>query len=332
METETTIAKWQAQPSGDTVFFVLATSQTKASNILTTKDKGAFTLTHMDVPSGVPVPGPTPTSTAPASSTKGGGTKPAQQVGLPVTLQTIGVLGKTPTQKGTEDGPIDIPENHIVVDPAGLPYITGASSINVDAKGKGGAGGLSGPIYAHYHLKDSNGNQGLLLNDTTGTGFPAEVRQNITKEGQAFAHQYYEGAVIHVVGPDFRVYQQITLDGAVEKLSEAYYNVILVAEKHVQDITAQNENNAYKKGAVVRLPLISMGVFAGHFEDIRQKAELTARAVIEAFRKYGGKGTPKPAAPVFPTQYWMCLFQSNVTQPHYIEYEAAFKKHMGSGS
>lgn len=302
MATETTIAKWQAQPSGDTVFFVLATSPKDATKTLKTKDEGAFTWTSMDAASG-----PGPTSTAPASSTagtastKGGGTK---QVGLPVILKTIGVLGKTPTKKGAEEGPNDITEKHIVVDPAGLEFITGdLAPIN--------AGLLSEAIYKHYTYTDADGTQNKIKDLYA---FPDEVKSGITEEGDAVLYAYNEGAVIHVVGPDFNKYKGLSLDGAVEKLSDAYYNVIFEAETSCKS----NEHTKYNSRSVVRLPLISMGQFVGHFKS--QKQSLTARAVIAAFNRYKTTNKNKAA----DLEYWLCLWTDGEDET-YKKYASEFQ-------
>jgi hypothetical protein len=326
-KSEIFTVEWPA-PGGHSAFFVLAKSQQNAKTILKNKETGDFTWTPIDGAIGVAVPctSTAPASTAgtapsgPSSSTKGGGTK---LNGLPVVLQTIGVLGKNPGDKGKND----IPQNHIVVDPAGLPYVHGTLSIKTDANGEGGAGGLSGLIYAHYHILNEGNRKGVALNQCER--FPELVTDNITKVGGAFAHRYYEGTVIHVVGPDFSTYKGITLDDAVPTLSEAYYNVIRVAEQHVHTSNTSNEHNDYKKGAVVRLSLVSMGKFAGPFQgNTEKKAELTARAVIDAFAKCKSEDSPTKPAPEVHIEYWMCLYQSDTNQPHYKEYESAFQKYI----
>jgi hypothetical protein len=214
-----------------------------------------------------------------------------------------------------------------VVDPAGLPYITGKQKIS-------GAGYLSGKIYARYHIKLQFNRQGPLLKDYTG--FPDAVRKNVTAEGSAFAHEYYEGTVIHVVGPNFKVEPASNMNEAVGRLKAAYASVIRVAEAHVRGVIRDNESNAYKKGAVVRLPLISMGMFAGKYTN-EEKYELTARAVTEAFSeapdahkskstkstKTWSKSTKSENGPYI--QYWLCLYHNKDTR-EYKGYERAFKK------
>ncbi len=331
-KSEISTVEWEAV-TGHSVFFVLATSQKNAKDILKGKGTGDdFTWKPMYVDGAIGVAVPTSTASAstagtagtapsgPSSITKGGGTK---LNGLPVVLQTIGVLGKIPDNKGKND----IPKNHIVVDPAGLSYVNGTFSIKTDANGNGGAGGLSGPIYAHYHILNEGNLKGVALNQCER--FPELVTANIKNVGDALACRYYEGTVIHVVGPDFRN-STITLDNAVPKLRDAYYKVIRAAEEHVHISNNNNEHNEYKSGAVVRLSLVSMGVFAGPFYgNPKEKAELTARAVIDAFAKYKSEDSQtKPAAPEVPTVYWMCLYQSDDNQPDYKAYESAFQKYI----
>ncbi|NDC40848.1 MAG: hypothetical protein EBZ77_04735 [Chitinophagia bacterium] len=199
-----------------------------------------------------------------------------------------------------EKSPIDIPPNHIVVDPAGLPYITGDQPIS-------GAGTLSGAIYAHYHVKDQF-RPGPLLSKCTE--FPRPVFKDVTAEGHAFAYEYVEGTVIHVVGPNFDESPENDMNDAVVRLAAAYASVVRAAEAHVRGVIKYNESNAYKKGAVVRLPLISMGKFAGSFQG-EQKYELTARAVTEALLVKPPKSTND-----LGIQYWLCLYNSSKTSEY----------------
>jgi hypothetical protein len=220
---------------------------------------------------------------------------------------------------------VTIPRNHIVVDPAGLPYITGDELIS-------GAGGLSGEIYARYHVQASF-RPGQLLKECPG--FPYAVKKNVTAEGSAFAYEYHEGTVIHVVGPNFKVEPASSMNAAVGRLKAAYASVIRVAEDHVRGVIRDNESrayNAYKKGVVVRLPLISMGKFAGNSTN-KEKYELTALAVTEAFSeaqpkstkstKTWSKSTKSENGPYI--QYWLCLYHNKDTK-EYKGYERAFKR------
>jgi hypothetical protein len=201
-----------------------------------------------------------------------------------------------------EKSPIYIPRNHIVVDPAGLPYITGKREIS-------GAGGLSGAIYAHYRFKLQFNRPGPLLKDCAG--FPYPVFKNVTAEGRAFAYEYVEGTVIHVVGPNFNESPARDMSEAVVRLTAAYASVIRVAEAHVRGVINTNESNAYKKGAVVRMPLISMGKFAGNYTN-EQKYELTARAVTEAFSKVKTQKNTNGQ----DIRYWLCLYNNKNTREY----------------
>ena len=264
-------------------FFVLAHSEKEAKEILRKKrTKSEFTLTCIEDSRSLPTASPV------------------------IILKEMGVLGLSHGEKGS----VDIPPNHIVVDPAGLPYISGTLPIKK-------AGALSGAIYAHYHVKGQF-RPGQLLRDCAG--FPYAVKKNVSAEGAAFAYQYHEGTVIHVVGPNFNEGSALTMRDAVVRLSTAYYNVIKAAESHVRDIKKANESTVYNKGAVVRMPLISMGEFAGKFTD-EEKYELTAKAVTRAF---SAVKTPKSTNGP-DIQYWLCLYHNNNTR-EYKGYERALKE------
>jgi hypothetical protein len=305
--SEISTAKWK-NPAGQQVFFVLAKSPKDAKTILTKEEYGDFKLTRMEGEGGVAVPctstapaspaGPAGTApSGPSSITKGGGTN---LDGLPVVLKTIGVLGR-------KNGPVDVTKKHIVVDPAGLPYIKG-DLLPKDAKT------LSEAIYTHYSYTDEKLTK-TKIRDLLQ--FPDEVKKGITQEGHAFLFAYEEGAVIHVVGPNFDDYPTLSLEGAVARLSTAYYNVIREAETRYIAVNEDPKHNAH---SVVRLPLISMGQFVGHFKE--QKQELTARAVIAAFAKYKKeKEATKEAGPAL--EYWLCLW-TNGEDETYNEYAKAF--------
>ena len=325
MDADGTFVEWDPD-NGTRVFFVLASSEGHAKAMLTKKKKktsapGDLTWTLLDEEGsqggqGSPVPGPLGPSSPSSPSSPLGPSRPV------VTLKEFGVLGLRPYQND-ETTRVTIPRDHIVVDPAGLPYITGDEPIS-------GAGALSGEIYARYHIKLQFNRQGPLLKEFSG--FPDAVRKNVTAEGSAFAYEYHEGTVIHVVGSNFKVEPASTMNEAVGRLKAAYASVIRVAEAHVRDVIKYNESNAYKKGAVVRLPLISMGMFAGKYTN-EEKYELTARAVTEAFSeapnahkskstKTWSKSTKSKNGPYI--QYWLCLYHNKDTK-EYKGYERAFK-------
>ena len=307
MDADGTFVEWDPD-NGTRVFFVLASSEGQAKAMLTKKKKkksapGEFTWTLVDEDGdqgrqGSPVPSP---------------------LGPVVTLKDFGVLGLRPDQND-ETTSVTIPRNHIVVDPAGLPYIKGDEPIS-------GAGALSGEIYAHYRIKLQFNRPGQLLKEFGG--FPDAVKKNVTAEGAAFAYEYHEGTVIHVVGPNFYESPASNMNEAVGRLKAAYSSVIRAAEAHVRGVINTNEGrayNAYKKGVVVRLPLISMGMFAGKYKD-EQKYELTARAVTEAFSEAPNAKKPKSKNGPY-IQYWLCLYHNKDTK-EYKGYERAFKKESG---
>jgi hypothetical protein len=309
MDADGTFVEWDPG-NGTSVFFVLASSEGHAKAMLTKKKKkksapGELTWTLVDEYGSQGSPVPSPPGPSRPSSTLG-------PLGPVVTLQEFGVLGLRPDQND-ETTRVTIPRDHIVVDPAGLPYITGDEPIS-------DAGALSGKIYARYHIKLQFNRQGPLLKDYTG--FPDAVRKNVKAEGSAFAHEYHEGTVIHVVGPNFKVEPASSMSAAVGRLKAAYASVIRAAEAHVRGVIRDNESNAYKKGAVVRLPLISMGKFAGKYTD-EQKYELTARAVTEALSEAHNAKKPKSKNGPY-IQYWLCLYRNKDTK-EYKGYERAFK-------
>jgi hypothetical protein len=337
MDADGTFVEWDPD-NGTRVFFVLASSEGQAKAMLTKKKKkksapGEFTWTLVDEDGSQRSPVPSPSSPLAPSSPLGpsspssplGPLGPSGPLGPVVTLKDFGVLGLRPDQND-ENHSVTIPLNHIVVDPAGLPYITGKREIS-------GAGYLSGEIYARYHLKRQFNRPGQLLKEFGG--FPDAVRKNVTAEGSAFAYEYHEGTVIHVVGPNFDESPASTMPEAVGRLKAAYASVIRVAEAHVRGVIKYNESrayNAYKKGVIVRLPLISMGKFAGKYTN-EEKYELTERAVTEAFSEAQPKGTKSTKTWSKSTkskngpyiQYWLCLYHNKDTT-EYKGYEGAFKQ------
>jgi hypothetical protein len=168
-------------------------------------------------------------------------------------VRSDGVLG---VLDGGDGG--KIPDDHVIVDPAGHEYIQQGPLSN------NGAGGLSKVIYEFL---------GIYKEEYQ---FPDDVK-NAIKEKKAAYHQYDNARVIHVVGPDFRGCPDETYGSAIGKLSKAYASVFEVAE-------------ALQDCKVVRLPLISGGIFSGKFRKHASKenecfSELTARAIFEALRR-----------------------------------------------
>lgn len=317
MDADGTFVEWDpgspGSPgsTGTRVFFVLAPSEKQAKTVLTRKKKsapGEFTWTLVDEDGSLLSPLAPVSPLAPLTHVPN--TVPSPAPSQFIILKEMGVLGLSHGEKG----PVSIPQNHIVVDPAGLPYITGKLKISE-------AGGLSRDIYAHYRVKYQF-RPGPLLHDCAG--FPAAVTKNVKAEGEAFAYQYYEGTVIHVVGPNFKEMPARTMSDAVGRLSAAYASVIRAADAHVRDVKKANERKVYKNGAVVRIPLISMGEFAGKFRD-EQKYVLTARAVTAAFSSVKTPKSMNGPCPQPDIQYWLCLYHNNNTR-EYKGYESALKE------
>ena len=140
-------------------------------------------------------------------------------------------------------------DNAVVVDPAGLRFIQGASI--------GGAQGASRAIY-----------EWLRKEPGAGFAFPAEVKKKVTDVTMAAFHAYGTPSsakhVIHVASPDLRTVK--TLDEALAWLTKAYKNVFAEFER--------------QSGRTLRLLPLSSGEFVGKFE--KNIHELTARAFYAA--------------------------------------------------
>jgi hypothetical protein len=128
--------------------------------------------------------------------------------------------------------------NVVIVDPAGLPYVSGARPASQ-------AGAASGSIYAFLALKD----------------FPVEVTAGVKKTGDAVLHRYSvnerDQYVIHTVGEDFRS-GVFSSDAALSSLAKAYFNVLKQFALHVIRLPPTDK-------LVLRLLPISGGVFAANF-------------------------------------------------------------------
>jgi hypothetical protein len=184
----------------------------------------------------------------------------------PLVIHSMGILGLGPR----ENGRCTVPANHALVDPAGLGFIK--------RNDPGGAGELSKALYKFVGVSSS---------------FPLEVRQGIRNPCDAVYHKHEGGShVIHVVGPDFRKQRDIMWHDAVAELTQAYVNVLNVAE----DLSSEVR--------VVRIPLISGGVFAGKFNENGRTCvpELTARAVVAAMNEVASSRGP------LRREYWLCTF------------------------
>jgi len=120
-----------------------------------------------------------------------------------------------------------------LVDPAGLPYVSGKEPIRK-------AGAASGSIYRWLGIRDD-------------PSFPEKVKSAIDEATKAKYHCYgNEKHVIHVVGPDFRLGDDpISDEAGLETLSKTWSN--LLSE------TANSGVNC------VRLLPVSGGVFSAHF-------------------------------------------------------------------
>ena len=177
----------------------------------------------------------------------------------------------------TKDGLVKAPDrllpdkNCAFCDPAGLQYIKSGKT--------GGAGGASGQIYQFLNIFK----------------FPDDVKKNVTKECDARFHNYTKYAVIHVVGPDFRVRNPGKKAG-IKELSKAYTNVFKAA------IKASGKINA------LRLLPISGGIFSGELGDTPKKmADLTVQALLSGFSNLTGD----EQAHLQKLSITMCIFMEN---------------------
>ena len=158
-----------------------------------------------------------------------------------ITIVDNGVLG---VDRSTKDN-FDI-SNTTVVDPAGLPYITGSPS---------DAGAASQAIYNWCGLAKKQ-------------SFPKPIKDAIKNPSDAKLHKYGTGTqskyVIHVVGPNFQGGGYTTCK-AIDILSTSYTNVF--KECCVLPVSITN----------VRLLPISGGVFLGkYFADNLTHITMTA--------------------------------------------------------
>ena len=152
-----------------------------------------------------------------------------------------GVLGD-PDGRGSPDI-----TNTAVVDPAGLPYITGSHT-------PASAGAASRAIYNWCGLAKKQ-------------SFPKPIKDAVKKPSDAKLHIYGSGNqskyIIHVVGPDFRGGGDTTSQ-AIDILSTSYTNVF----KECCDLPVSITN--------VHLLPISGGVFLGNFKDNLMHITMTA--------------------------------------------------------
>ena len=141
----------------------------------------------------------------------------------------------------------------VIVDPAGLPYVSGA-------RPPARAGAASGSIYDFLGIRDA-------------PRFPDEVSSAITAPGLAKLHAYGDGdeerRCIHVVGIDFRERADLDAAGALSALAETYANVLREAAFSAAPI------------ATLRLLPISGGVFAARWAS--EIHHLTFAALFSAF-------------------------------------------------
>jgi hypothetical protein len=250
-------------------FFVLAKDEHKAKAVLKKHPEidNVDRLEFRELDGGAPVHSES-TGTHGATSAKAGATgakSAVMQIGQ-FEVKTHGVLN---TGLGEKD---NVPGNHVIVDPAGEIYIKEGPV----HKNGNSAGGLSGVIYRFLDIYQED------------YKFDEEVKTAIKNKRAAY-HKYDKASVIHVVGPDFSKNENVTYGDAIEKLSRAYASVFDVAE----ELAGCN---------VVRLPLISGGIFSGKFghdasDENKCVPELTARAIFAAL---------SDRKRVLQKRYWTC--------------------------
>ena len=182
-------------------------------------------------------------------------------------IRPYGVLGKQLTKKKdgeTNAAEIEIAEyptadSYAFCDPAGLTYIKDKTDVK-------DADGASKAIYEFIQIKNKSSDKNKINN-----GFGENVKTGITKETDAKYAEYtippdVKVKCIHIVGPDFSTkndtinmikdYDNTNIDiqNAIEKLSDAYYNVLI--------------EFILTEAPALRLLPISGDIFAGKFKNI----------------------------------------------------------------
>ena len=183
-----------------------------------------------------------------------------------VEVAPYSVLGTRLSREGKFETITGKPEgSEALVDPAGLPYVSGQSPMKE-------AGAASGVIYRWLGVND----------------FPQDVRDGIKRATDAKFHKYDENKsyvfprirtenselkhtktnrVVHVVGPDFRQESKDNRSG-LETLARAYTNIL--------------SETARSQVSSLRLLPVSGGVFAAHFRnDIHF---MTWHALVQGFK------------------------------------------------
>ena len=182
-------------------------------------------------------------------------------------IRPYGVLGKQLTKKkADETNAVEIEiakyptaDSYAFCDPAGLTYIKDKTDVK-------DADGASKAIYEFLHIKNKPSGEKKINNS-----FGENVKKGITKETDAKYAEYtispdVKVKCIHIVGPDFRTendtdnmikdYDNTNIDiqNAIEKLSDAYYNVLI--------------EFILTEAPALRLLPISGDIFAGKFKNI----------------------------------------------------------------
>jgi hypothetical protein len=190
------------------------------------------------------------------------------------------------------DVPIDgLTPGTVIVDPAGMHFIEKNTTQN--------AKGASKAIYDFLNIK----------------AFPTKVTDKIKKEGDARRATYTvpgesaQRGVVHVVGPDFTKDKDDTLwHDAVARLGTAYANAINEAEYvHYVEYVTGPLTGTQQFISLVRLPVISGGIFAGKFgyNKFNCVPELTARAISYAMKSDIVTRTP------LKHNYWLCTWKGD---------------------
>ena len=163
--------------------------------------------------------------------------------------------------------------NTAIVDPAGLPYISGGTDISL-------AGGASASIYSKLEI----------------TEMPDIIKQKVKKVLDAAYYKHdCDIGVIHVVGPNFSDYsiKVKTIADAIERLKEAYYNVFV-------EFTNCPETH-------LRLLPVSGGIFSGPFrKDIMS---ITIKSIMAALLKLHNQELNKFEYLVSNKHIKLCIYQ-----------------------
>lgn len=208
-----------------------------------------------------------------------------------IKVQPYGVLGTVKKIDGAfGDVSLLQPDTTAIVDPAGYPYITGAT---VE-----GCGGASKAIYKKISLNTFPDNIKKYFEDIKTKHKSAECQAKYYEHlvGDTKKQPYH---IIHAIGPNFKdssIHAGIAEMEAIHLLTTAYYNILKEFSKC--------------RVRTLRLLPISSDLFSGKFKP--KMAEMTNVALLEAFRSMKRKSNNK--------RFELCIYEG----AHYKKYSERF--------